>query len=86
MRGTGREGVVEGWDLQKEEGNPGEEGRTPGHDPEGHGNSVTARKDVPVEIDTGAESENGRAGPEAGGTDARKKAQHEGLPMRQHHY
>ena len=86
MRETGREGGVEGWDLQKDEGNPGEEGRTPGHDPEGHSNCVTVRTDAPVKIDTGAESENGRAGPGAGGINARKKARHEVLPMRLHHY
>ena len=73
-------------DLQREEGNPGEEGRTPGHEPEGHDNSVTARKDVPVEIDTEAESENGRAGPEAGGANARKNALSEMVLMKLHHY
>ena len=86
MRGKGREGGVEGCDRQKEEGDPEEEGRTPGHDPEGHGNSVTARKDVPVEIDTAAVSENGRAVPGAGGIHARKKVLREILLMRLQHY
>ena len=74
MRGRGREGGVEGWDHRKDEGNPGEEGLTPGHDPEGRSGGDTARKEVLADIDTEAECGNGRADPVNEGIDVRRKA------------
>ena len=86
MRGKGREGEVEGWDHQKDEGNPGEEGLTPGHDPEGRSGGDTARKEGPADIDTVAESGNGRADPGIGGIDARRKALREMRETEHKHY
>ena len=86
MRGRGREGGVEGWDHRKDEGNPGEEGLTPGHDPEGRSGGDTARKEGPADIDTVAESGNGRADPGIGGIDARRKALREMRETEHNHY
>ena len=86
MRGRGREGGVEGRDHRKDEGNPGEEGLTPGHDPEGRSGGDTARKEGPADIDTVAESGNGRADPGIGGIDARRKALREMRKTGHNHY
>ena len=86
MRGKGREGEVEGWDHQKDEGIPGEDGLTPGHDPEGRSGGDTARKEGPADIDTVAESGNGRADIGIGGIDARRKALREMRETEHKHY
>ena len=80
-------GGGEGWDQQRDEEDPGGEGRTPGNGPGCLDENDTAKEEThETVIEPGAESEKDRADPEAGGIAALGETQCGVLRTLHQHY